>query len=190
MLIGITVYIISSLVCLLAWNITWLLLARLIQGFGASAGSVLTQAIARESLNEKRRHQFFSTAGFVLAFSIALGPFIGGYLTQWFNWRANFSLLLFIGISIIILAYFYLPETQHQQYTQKKKINEVLLMLVQDKYVLGCVWLVAAINGILFSYYAEGPFIFIKIIHLTVSQYGWLGSFIALAALLASLSSR
>ena len=71
-----------------------LLAARLIQGLGASCGSVLTQAMVREALNEHKRNHFFSMVGFVLAFAISLGPFLGGYLTQWFDWRANFSLLV------------------------------------------------------------------------------------------------
>ena len=91
----------------MANSITWLLLARLVQGFGASSGSVLTQTIARESLHDQKRHRFFSAAGFAIAFSIALGPFI-----------------------------------------------------------------------------------FIRLLHLTASQYGWLGSLVALAALVGSLAFR
>src|SRR5690606_24430457 len=132
------------------------------------------------SLSDEKRHHFFAAAGFVLAFSIALGPFIGGYLTQWFNWRANFLLLVFIGITLIICTAFCLPETRNKQIIQKKKISEVITALAKDKYVLGCIWLVAAVNSTLFIYYAEGPFIFIKMIHLKTNQYGWLGSMIAI----------
>ncbi len=190
MLIGISIYILGSLACLMADNIVWLLLARLMQGLGAGAGSVLTQTIARESLQGEQRHRFFSMAGFAMALSIALGPFIGGYLTQWFDWRANFSFLLLLGISIFILVSMCLPETHNKSSAQKVSLTEVFKVLLKDKYVVGCIWLVAAVNGVLFSYYAEAPFIFIQIIHLTSSQYGWLGSTIALAALLGSMASK
>jgi hypothetical protein len=59
-----------------------------------------------------------------------------------------------------------------------------------DKILIGCALLVAICNGILFSYYAEGPFIFIKILGLSPSEFGKLGLFIALAALTGSLSAR
>lgn len=62
--------------------------------------------------------------------------------------------------------------------------------MLRDKKVLSSVWLVAAVNGILFSYYAEAPFIFINLVGLTASKYGWLGSLIALAALTGSLTCR
>lgn len=190
MLMGVSIYIAGSLLCFIANHIGYLLFARLVQGLGASCGSVLTQAIARESLQGEKRHQFFAATGFIIAFSIALGPFVGGYLTQLFSWRANFLLLVILGISIILLTSLRLPETRCAQSIQNKKISEVLVMLAKDKYVLGCIWLVAAVNGILFSYYAEGPFIFIQQLHLTESQYGWLGSMIAAAALLGSLCAK
>jgi len=190
MLIGLGIYIIGSLLCLSAQSITWLLLSRLVQGFGASCGSVLTQTIARETLPDHRRHQFFSATGFVIAFSIALGPFVGGYLTEWLGWRSNFTLLLMIGCLMLLLSYKHLPETLKTTSTHRIKIHDVLIQLIKDKRVLGCMWLVAAVNGILFSYYAESPFIFIRILHLSESEYGRLGAVIALAALFGSVTSK
>jgi Bcr/CflA subfamily drug resistance transporter len=190
MLIGLGIYIIGSLLCLGAQSITWLLLSRLVQGFGASCGSVLIQTIARETLPDHRRHQFFSSAGFVIAFSIALGPFVGGYLTQWLGWRSNFTLLFVIGCLMLLMTYRHLPETLKTTSTQRIKIYDVFIQLIKDKRVIGCTWIIAAVNGILFSYYAESPFIFIRILHLSASQYGTLGAVIALAALFGSVASK
>jgi Bcr/CflA subfamily drug resistance transporter len=190
MLAGIGLYTVSSVLCLVAHHIDWLLFARLTQGIGASAGSVLTQIIARESLPDEKRHRFFSSAGFAIAFSIALGPFVGGYLTQWFDWRSNFLLLVIVGILSFAVTWAYLPETRFPHSGPTHKISAVFRLILQDKYLLGCIWLVAAVNGILFSYYAEAPFIFIQFLHLSESQYGWLGAAIAIAALFGSLCSR
>ncbi|MEM9243387.1 MAG: multidrug effflux MFS transporter [Pseudomonadota bacterium] len=187
MITGILFYSLTSLLCLIASGIGWLLFFRLLQGFAASCGSILPRTIALESLTDSERKQYFSTVGFVLALSIALGPFLGGYLTQWFNWRANFALLVIIGISLLLLAYTCLPETLVKTTEKKPGLRPIFLLLIKDKYVLASAWLVAAINGILFSYYAESPFIFIKIIHLKESQYGHLGIMIAVAALSGSL---
>lgn len=191
MLLGLIIYTISSLLCLSSQNIILLLMYRLLQGFGASCGSVLTQAIAREALNDQLRHRFFSAAGFVIAFSIALGPFLGGYLTQFFSWRANFTLLTMIGISLYCSVFLCLPETlQVHASNSKSSIRKIGLTMIRDKRVLGFIWLVAVVNGFLFSYYAEAPFLFIKLVGLTPSQYGWLGAFIAIAALSGSIASK
>ncbi len=190
LLLGLIIYVIGSTICMIAQSINWLLIARLIQGLGASSGSVLSQTIARESLPENKRHQFFSAAGFAIAFSIAAGPFVGGYLTEWLEWRSNFALLVVVGVFLYFVTYLGLPETLQQSNTARSKVYEVFKMMIFDKHVLSCIWLVAAVNGILFSYYAEAPFIFIRILHLSESQFGWLGTLIAVAALLGSLASK
>lgn len=190
MIAGLIIYTIASLLCIYAHSITWLLSTRFIQGLGASCGSVLIQTIARESMEEKQRNQFYATSGFVMAFSITVGPFIGGYLTQWFHWQSNFILLFCIGLSLITLAYIKLPETYIK--TQKKlpSIIGTLKNMMLDKHLIGCAILIAIANGMLFSYYAEGPFIFIKLLGLLPSEFGKLGLFMALASLCGSISAR
>lgn len=193
MLVGIVIYAIASVFCAISHHVIWLLLARLLQGVGASCGSVLTQAIARESLPDKERHQFFSMQGFVLAFAISIGPFVGGYLTQWFGWRSNFMLLVLMGAGLLWAALFKLPETRVKQSSSEGKGKQLLFVfkkILKDRQILVNIWIVGAATGILFSYYAQGPFIFIHLIGLTPSQYGWLGVFIALAALCGSLVSK
>jgi MFS family permease len=59
-----------------------------------------------------------------------------------------------------------------------------------DKKVLACAFLVGGFNGMLFSYYAEAPFLFINLLKYSPSQYGMLGIFIALASILGSLISH
>lgn len=190
MIAGLIIYTIASLLCVYAHDITWLLSTRFIQGLGASCGSVLIQAIARESMAEKERHQFYATSGFVMAFSITVGPFIGGYLTQWFHWQSNFILLFCIGISLITLACIKLPETSIKTHEKLPSIIGTLKNMILDKQLIGCAILIAISNGILFSYYAEGPFIFIKLLGLLPSEFGKLGLFIALASLCGSISAR
>lgn len=190
MISGLLVYTIASLLCAFAYNIDFLLIVRLIQGLGAACGSVLIQTIARESMPDADRHRFYATSGFVMAFSIAIGPFVGGYLTEWFQWQSNFILLVSIGITLILLACIKLPETRINTSEKLPSVFGTFKQMVQDKNLIGCALLVAIPNGILFSYYAEGPFIFIKLLGLTPSEFGKLGLFIAMAALAGSLSAR
>jgi Bcr/CflA subfamily drug resistance transporter len=191
MLYGLVLYFIASLLCLKVSNIYQLLLLRCIQGLGASCGSVVTQAIAREALPETERHHFFSLSGFVLAFAITLGPFIGGYLTQWFSWSANFAFLASMGFILFLLSTAKLPET-HQARTHKDptSFSSICKKMLSDKHILMSTWVIGALNGLLFSYYAEAPFLFIQLIQLTPSEFGWLGIFIALAALGGTLTAK
>lgn len=192
MLLGLILYGFSSAGCLLSPTIYWLLLARLFQAFGASVGSVITQTMIREAFHGTARQKLFSLIGVALSLTPAIGPFIGGYVNDWFGWKANFLILVILSFILLLYSYMALPETKIKNNDAQKpaKLFDVAFSLCTDKRIIGCTWLVAAINGILFSYYAEGPFIFIRIIGLSPSQYGLLGIFIACAAILGSTISH
>lgn len=190
MLSGLTVYTIGSLLCMCSHSIEQLLVARFIQGIGASTGSVMTQTIARESMEDRKRQAFYSVGGFAMAFSITVGPFIGGYLIEWFRWESNFVLLTLIGLSLLFATFTKLPETKPHRDDKLPSIVAVFKQMATDKQVLGSTLLMGIANGILFSYYAEGPFTFINNIGLSPSEFGKLGMCIAFAALCGSLSAR
>ena len=192
MLLGIVVYGCANLGCLLSPSIEILLLSRLIQAFGASVGSVITLTIAREAFADSSRHKLFSTIGAALSLTPALGPFIGGYVSDWFGWRANFTVLIIMTLLLLVYTWCRLPETKpnHPPQHVPMKIGKACLLLIRDKHVLGCAWIIGAINGILFGYYTEAPFIFIRLLDISPGTYGWLGIFIGSASMLGSMLSR
>ena len=90
MLLGIVVYGVGSFLCFIANSIEVLLVSRFIQAFGASAGSVVTQTILRESVEGHKRHVMFAQISAVIAFTPAIGPLIGGFLDQMFGFKIVF----------------------------------------------------------------------------------------------------
>ena len=72
MLLGIVVYGVGSFLCFIANSIEVLLVSRFIQAFGASAGSVVTQTILRESVEGHKRHVMFAQISAVIAFTPAI----------------------------------------------------------------------------------------------------------------------
>lgn len=192
MLIGLSIYLIGTLGCWLSTHIVMLLCCRIVQAFGASVGSVIAQTMLRDVLTGKERSRWFSLMGIPLAFAPALGPLIGGWLGYLFDWRANFMALLIIGITLWFMVYKKLPETQPvlNSVSQPVAIRKLFKKMIFDKKVMGCAVLVGIINGFLFSFYAEAPFILMQNMGLNANQYGWVGLFIALAGLIGSLLSH
>lgn len=76
MLVGLLVYGIATLGCASSKSIEILLAWRLLQAFGASVGSVITQTILRDSYDGAERTKLFSVMSGALAFSPAIGPII------------------------------------------------------------------------------------------------------------------
>jgi len=99
---GIITYIIGSFLCYLSDSFWLLMVSRFIQGFGGSIGSVLGQAICRDAYQGKDLSKAYSVIGGSLAIFPALGPIVGGLITQELGWQMIFILLTFFGIIVLI----------------------------------------------------------------------------------------
>ncbi|MCP4475541.1 MAG: multidrug effflux MFS transporter [Gammaproteobacteria bacterium] len=172
----------TSLLCASSRTITMLLLLRFFQAFGISIGSVVTQTILRDCFSGHQRNKIFSIVSIFLGLAPAIGPIIGGITVQYGQWRANFIVLTLAGIATLIYALWRLPETRPVLCAENKVGYFALLRrMLCDRHIIGSLLLVGIFNGILFSYYAHAPFIFINLFHLLPSHYGMLGIALALA---------
>ncbi|MED4732282.1 multidrug effflux MFS transporter [Aneurinibacillus migulanus] len=189
MLWGILVYGIGCLGCYLSDSVEWLLLSRFIQAFGASTGSVVTQTILRESIDGTKRHVVFAQISAALAFTPAIGPLIGGWVDQSLGFKAVFFTLVVISVAIFMYTFVSLPETRVSA-PSNINILSVAKRLVFDIRIWAFGFLIGATNGILFSYYAEAPFIFIEFFHMAPGVFGFFGVFVALSSILGAMLSK
>lgn len=83
-----------------------------------------------------------------------------------------------------------LPETHHKDNRQPIFIVDIACKLVMDKKVIGFGLIVAACNGISFSYFAEGSFYLIKGLGLSPSEYGLSFIAIAVATMMGGMLSK
>ena len=189
---GIALYTLASLGCFLSHSIESVLVFRFFQAFGASTGSVVGMTLIRDIYTGADRGKAFSSIGAALSLSPALGPMMGGTVDQFFGWRANFVVLVIMGIGLIVTMWMRLGETRPSsiQVVSSREFFALALRLCTDKKVLRCALLIGACNGLIFSYYSEAPFVFINILGLTAGQYGLLGLAVAGATLTASALSH
>ncbi len=185
-----SLYLIGCVGCGMSPSINNLVLFRFIQGLGGSAGSVLGQAICREAFHGADRGRVFASVGSALSLSPALGPTLGGLITQNFDWPVVFAVLALLGLSVLTLVHFRLPETNVLVGKKDFKFLTVMRRLFSDQRILGFIILVGVINGIGFSYYAEGSFIMIDTLGLTPAQFGYTFILLALAGVASGLTGR
>ncbi len=190
MLGGLVFYGIGSALCFYADTISILISSRFIQAFGAATGSIITQTILRESVTGNKRHGMFAQISAVIAFTPAVGPLIGGWVDQALGFRAVFFVLVVMSIGLFIYAFARLPETTQPATRQRIAIWPVVKRIFASPTVLVYGLLIGGINGVLFSYYAEAPFIFIGHFQMTPGLYGFLGIIVALASILGAMISK
>jgi len=187
---GLLIYVLGCIGCFYSGTISYLMMSRLIQAFGGSTGSVLGQAICRDSFNGPERGKVFSVIGSALSFSPAVGPIVGGLIDQAFGWSAIFICLICLGLATLATVMFRLPETYVPTVFSLDTIKKTFLSMINDKKVLAFGFLVAACNGIGFSYYAEGSFYLINILGLSPALYGSSFILLALAGMIGGYISK
>ncbi|RJX37543.1 Bcr/CflA family efflux MFS transporter [Paenibacillus pinisoli] len=190
MLAGLICYGIGSLMCLLSPTMEWLLVSRLVQAFGAATGSIITQTILRESLSGNERNTVFAQISAVIAFTPAAGPLIGGWVDQIWGFEAIFFVLVALSAGLFAYAYTSLPETHPPEARVRAAVWPVCKRMLAKPRVISFALLIGGINGILFSYYAEAPFIFIGYFGLSPGLYGFLGIMVALASAAGAMWSK
>ena len=112
--LGMAIFSLSSLACILSHTIYWLLLFRFIQGFSGGAGIVIARAIARDLCRGTALTKLFSMLMLVNGLAPILAPVIGGQILRFSSWRGIFWLLVSIGIVLAVCAWL-MPETLPQK---------------------------------------------------------------------------
>ena len=110
-LMGILIFIAASWGCFSASNITSLVVMRGIQGWGASVGSVISQAMARDVYTGPTLRKVYALWATGLALFPAISPLLGGMVASFLGWKYVFIVLIFFGIIMFLCVARYLPET-------------------------------------------------------------------------------
>ena len=108
---GLATFVVSGFVTAFATDITVLLAARLIQGFGGTAGPVLARTIARDLTEGRELSRLISLLVTALVVTTIAAPVVGGALVYLFGWRASFFSTPVFGLICIVLTAALIPET-------------------------------------------------------------------------------
>jgi DHA2 family multidrug resistance protein len=95
---------VTSLVCGLAPSLPLLILARTLQGLTGGGLQPNAQAILADAFPPHRRGQAFAIYGMAVVFAPAIGPTLGGWITDNLSWRWVFLVNVPVGILLSILA--------------------------------------------------------------------------------------
>ncbi|RXH57677.1 putative efflux membrane protein [Granulicella sibirica] len=138
--IGLTLFCAGSLACSLAHSIVQLILFRAMQGLGASMlNPVALSIIANVFPEPKDRARAVGVWGAVAGISLALGPVIGGALTQAIGWRAIFWINLPIGLTAILLAAKFVPESKAPRARRFDPVGQALVFICLTALTYGVI---------------------------------------------------
>ncbi|MEN9406426.1 MAG: hypothetical protein RLZ12_710 [Bacillota bacterium] len=190
MLLGLVLYIVGSVGCLFSPTVGYLLVARFVQAFGASVGSVVTQAMLRESIPDEQKGVVFAKISAALAFTPAVGPLLGGWIDYFYGYTSIFLFLVLMGLVLLYFAFTKLPETRNQETVVRISAVSVAKQMVGDLRVWSFAGLIGVTNGIIFSFYGEAPFLFGEYFGFKPNFYGFIGIVLSSAFIVGAFLSK
>lgn len=161
--------------CALAGSIHALMLWRLGVALGGSSGMVITRAIVRDRFDESESAHFYSTLMLVMGVAPILAPVIGGQLLLLTSWRGIFWVIAACGAGCLAAVYFTLPETLASEKRVRHNAKQIAATyggLLKHRQFMGYVLAVGCMSGVLFSYIAGSPTLFIEQYGVSAQAFG------------------
>jgi DHA2 family multidrug resistance protein len=103
------IFLVASALCGAATSLTQMVLFRALQGIGASFLGSMAQTIMYDLNPPSKQARAMSIWGMVVIIGPITGPFLGGFLTENWNWRWVFYINLPIGIPALAIMWWLLP---------------------------------------------------------------------------------
>jgi EmrB/QacA subfamily drug resistance transporter len=125
-MIGLAVFTGASLACGLASNGGFLIAARIVQGLGGALMNPATLSIIAATFAPRERGRAIGIWAGVSALALAIGPLVGGLLTEHVNWNWIFFVNVPVGLAGLLLAPVLIEETRDTTADQRLDVPGLL----------------------------------------------------------------
>jgi EmrB/QacA subfamily drug resistance transporter len=117
-ILGFSIFIFGSALAGFAWNLSSMLVFRIIQAIASSADYPTAMAILAVTFSQgKERAQALGLWSVSFAAASVFGPLIGGPMIDFFGWRSIFLLNIPVGIVGLIMAFIFVRESVSEHKT-------------------------------------------------------------------------
>src|SRR6185437_9114808 len=107
----VALFTVSSFLCGLAPTLPILLICRVFQGLGGGGLAPSEQAILTDTFPAEKRGQAFALYGVAVVVAPAIGPALGGWITDTYSWRWIFFINIPVGILSLILTFMFVQDS-------------------------------------------------------------------------------
>lgn len=166
-LTSVVVFLVASLACGFAQDMTQLVIARIAQGMSSAGIQLMSQTIVAHVTTPRQRPRYMSIIGAAFPIAILVGPVLGGLITDYLGWSWVFWINLPFGLVALALAVFAIPhvETAPRRFDIAGAVTFTIALVA---LVLGVTWVgdpasaLAAIAAFAFGAIAFAAFLLIE----------------------------
>jgi MFS transporter, DHA1 family, multidrug resistance protein len=182
LLIGLSIYTFSSIMCAVSNSIEMLIAFRLLQALGGCVGMVAPRAIVRDSFPVEESAKIFSTLILILGISPLVAPTVGSYMILAFGWHSVFWLQALMGLLLLLAVLFYLDESRQPDSSvslHPKDITKIFWGVFRNPQFFTYAFAGSMMSGGIYAYVSGSPFVFMELFKIDEKLYGWIFSLLA-----------
>jgi DHA1 family bicyclomycin/chloramphenicol resistance-like MFS transporter len=164
----------ASVLAISVGTVGSLIMARVLQAFGASAGIVVSRAIIRDLFDRNRAAAMLGLVATVMVVVPTLGPLFGGLLDVSFGWESIFLFTAITSAMVVAWAAIALPETRGLNVPPGASQGFIrdLIGLVKNPKFLGYVCAGAFGSATFFAFLGGGAHVIITLMERSSAEYG------------------
>lgn len=177
--LGLVVFVVGSVLCLGMGSYEWLLLGRFLQGVGIAAPGILSFLIIADRYSLKKQQFLMAMLNGSMNAAAGVAPVMGSYITMYFHWQGNFTVLLYLGLFTLVMTLCFIPS--YPLPAQKEMISlRAYSALFQSRPLL------LAMVSILFLYVpywifvGMSPLLYMKDLGVSLAHFGYYQGVLAL----------
>ena len=110
LILSVSLFTLSSLLCGLAWSIQSLVVFRILQGLSGGSLQPISQSILLETFPPSQHGTAMAIFGIGIMFGPIIGPFLGGWITDNWSWSWIFFINIPAGIISILMTILYIVD--------------------------------------------------------------------------------
>lgn len=174
---GLSLFILTSIGCMTAQNIEWLIALRFLQAIGSCVAGVAAVAMVRDLFPVEENARVFALLMLVLGLSPLLAPTLGGYVTTAFGWQSVFIILAIMGALLLVATRYGLPDGYQPDTSLSLKPRPILanfLAVLREPQFSTYAFAGGMSFAGLFAYVADSPLVFMDIFKVSGQVYGWI----------------
>ncbi|MEO5534931.1 MAG: DHA2 family efflux MFS transporter permease subunit [Pseudolysinimonas sp.] len=137
--IGVVIFVIASIVAALAPSGEALIASRVVQGVGGAIILPTSLAVLNATFQGRERGIAFAVWGSTIGGMAAVGPLLGGWLTEYYSWRWAFGINVPIGILILVGIIFVVRESRAAQPDRLDPVGALLSIVLFGSLVFGLI---------------------------------------------------
>ncbi len=171
-LYGFIIYILASVGCVFAPNITTFLIFRMLQAT-VVAGMVLSRATVRDMVPDAQAASMIGYVTMGMSIVPMIGPSIGGVFDEVFGWKANFWLQAITGVAALWLAWGNWGETSKPRAGGFGEQLRAYPALLSSPRFWGYSLTAALTSGAFFAYLGGAPYVGTNIYNMEPARLGF-----------------